>query len=238
MGIAVDRRYTLFQVALIAWAAALSKVVQAQTDNSSAVVCQGVRDALYTTDKEREQDPCDSCEYDAQSGSLVVECRYDYCEACAKDLNFCGVRVIKIDHTVTEQAYATLLEQQSKLDLGSTKKYCIDYSDGGEFSSKSICIDIDDSFNTNCDSQFEDLPYGLPFLTCDETVGCQCAVSGGKSDTTSPFIGFEKLNFDSCYVEGLTSSTTSSVPARFLPTVAMQLLSATIIFLSMCTLNN
>lgn len=199
---------------VVVWAVALSfDVASAQSSNTSALICQGVGNALYKTDLEREMNPCDVCQYDTSSRNLKVECRYDYCEECDKDLGFCGIRVIQIDHTLTEAAFAAFLEQQAKLDLGSTKKYCVDYSDGGSFSSKTICVDIDDSFNTNCGAQYEDLPFGLPLLTCDETVGCQCAVSNGNSDTTSPFIAFEKIKFDSCYIEG--QNTTSSVRTCF-----------------------
>jgi hypothetical protein len=198
----------------------LSKTVGAQ---NSTTICQGVRDALYTTDWEREHNPCNdtACTYDATSGRLTAECRYDYCEACDANLGFCGVRVVQINQTLTEVAIAAYVEQQAKLDIGSTKKYCIDYSDGGAFASKFICIDIDDSFNTNCDKQYQDLPYGLPLLTCDETNGCQCAVPNGKSDTKSPFIGFEKLKFDSCYVKGATAGTTSSQRGHSLATRSM-----------------
>ena len=208
MGVLVRRSSpsSLWVAALAVWAFSLSCDVLASND-TTALVCQGVGDALYKTDWEREQNPCDVCQYDASSRNLKVECRYEYCEECDKDLGFCGVRVIQIDHDLTQEAFEAFLEQRATLDLGSTRKYCIDYSDGGAFAGKLICVDIDDSFNTNCDAQYEDLAFGLPLLTCDKTVGCQCAVSNGNSDTTSPFIAYEKLEFDSCYVEGQTTSS-------------------------------
>ena len=58
-----------------------------QVDNNSntfrpqQVACAGVKRALYTTDVEMFQDPCDfSCSFNPFTGSLQAECRYDYCE--------------------------------------------------------------------------------------------------------------------------------------------------------------
>lgn len=209
-----------FRLTLVAvLAVAISSAQNAST------VCQAVRDAIYATDYEREHDPCNACTYDTSSRRLSVECRYSYCESCDKASGYCGVRVIEINQTLTDNSIAAFLEQRAKLDTGSTKRYCIDYSDGGAFSSKVTCIDIADSFNTDCNAQFQNLPYGLPLLTCDQTQGCQCAVSGGKSDKTSPFIGFEKLNFDRCYVE-----STSSVARRRLHATIAVLMPATLFF--------
>jgi hypothetical protein len=187
--------------------------VDAQQTNLNATICSAVGDVLYKTEWERQHNPCSSqCDYDSTSRQLIAECRYEYCTSCSNQNNVCGIRVIQINHTFTEESLYSFLEQQSKLNIGSTKKYCIDYTDeerGGKF----ICIDIDDSFNTNCNEQYTDLLYGLPLLSCDESFGCRCKNQATtKTDISSPFIGFEQIPFDSCYVNDTTASTITSKP--------------------------
>jgi hypothetical protein len=168
---------------------------------NTTTICSAVGDVIYKTDWERQHNPCRAvCNYDAVRRHLVAECHYDYCKSCSTDDDICGYRIIHINHTFTEESLVRFTEGLSKLDIGSTKRYCIDYTDN-QRANKFTCIDVDDSFNTNCNEQYTDLPYGLPFLSCDEDFGCRCANQATtKMDQKSPFIGFAVIPFDSCYV--------------------------------------
>jgi hypothetical protein len=179
----------------------LDRFATAASSSLNATICSAVGDVIYKTEWERQHNPCSAeCNYDTTSRHLVAECRYDYCKSCNTDDDICGFRVIHINHTFTEESLVRFTEGLSKLDIGRSKRYCIDYTDS-QRTSKYTCIDIDDSFNTNCNEQYTDLPFGLPFLSCDDELGCRCANQATtKVDQKSPFIGFEVIPFDSCYL--------------------------------------
>lgn len=164
------------------------------------IVCQGVRDAIYSTDFEALNDPCSDCQYNVFTRELSVECRYDYCAECDNNGN-CAQRVIEIDTIVTEEALNGVLGGGS-LDLGETTKFCVDYTEGN-YDDKMICVLVENSFE-GCQGQNL---MGLPFLTCSGSTGCECA--SGSAATDSSFVGFETIGFQTCYDESALAKSTN-----------------------------
>jgi hypothetical protein len=183
-----------------------TRMLANETASDEEAVCKGARDAFYATDLERENDPCD-CSYDAVTGSLGLECRYDYCPECNEEYGVCGIRIVNINHVLDEESILAYYENGEELDIGDSKEYCVEYTDAGRGSKEPVCTTIANNFNTGIcvGKQFTDLEYGLPLLTCSEKRGCQCA--GAAIDPSSPFIGFETLKFETCYDPSATAPT-------------------------------
>ena len=172
---------------------------QQQQDNTSLALCEAVKDSLYKTELERTQDPCrDQCTYDLETQQLSIVCRYEYCRECDPELGFCGYRYIQIDTTLSNETIADLMVSPQNTTVSQTKMWCILY-DEGALGGRKICAAVDESFNSNCESQWQDLPYGLPLLSCDTTLGCLCKVEDSGIAKTDPFIGLERLEFETCY---------------------------------------
>jgi hypothetical protein len=184
------------------------------------LICKGAKDAYYATDLELEKNPC-SCTYNLQTRNLAMECQYEYCPVCNEEMNLCGKRVVKIDTTLTEDDLATFFEQtNATLNIGTSKDYCIQYTEGKFSKGKFICTTIVNSFNTGSCSgdRFGDLPYGLPLLTCTQEAGCRCLDPTQEIDPESPFAGFAVLEFETCYNPNATATTalsTSSSSMRY-----------------------
>ena len=183
-------------------------------DDPQTVICQAVKDSLYKTDLERTNDPCSACDYDLELQQLTMECKYEYCRECDTELQFCGYRSVQIDTTLSNETIEALMISPQNTTVGSTKQWCI-YYDEGELGGRNICVDVDESFNSNCESRWEDLPYGLPLLSCDVSNGCQCKIENSGIAKTDPFIGLERLEFATCYNPDATAAThLSSGPKR------------------------
>lgn len=176
------------------------------------LVCKGAKQAHYATDLEMEKDPCD-CDYNVQTRNLIMECQYDYCPECSAEVNLCGIRVVKMSTTLTEQDLALFFESNSTLTIGTSKQYCIQYTEGEFSKGKLICTTIFNSFNTGSCSgdRFGDLPYGLPLLTCTPEQGCACFDNNeATTDAKDPFAGFAVLEFETCYNPNATATTSLS----------------------------
>lgn len=189
------------------------------SNDTQAVICQAVKDSFYKTDLERTHDPCSQCEYDLESQRISLECTYEYCRECDTERQFCGYRSVQIDTTLSNETIAALMVSPQNTTVAQTKKWCILY-DEGELGGRETCIDVDESFNSDCESRWEDLPYGLPLLSCDADKGCQCKIENSGIARTDPFIGFERLEFSSCY-DATASAPLSSGPKRHCRTVIL-----------------
>lgn len=176
-------------------------------DESSTVnqVCEGLKEAIYSTSFETNEDPCElSCSYDEATGLLLAQCRYDYCEAC-DDNGVCGIREIQVNSYIEQEALQAVLEG-GPLNI-DTYRFCVDYTEG-EHSTKMVCSVIDTTvFNSECGSVLT----GIPMTTCDAN-GCDCSASS-EPDYSSLYVGFQTLDFGSCYdaIDGQRSGSASVV---------------------------
>jgi len=87
---------------IVASVAVLNVVAQdATVYQVEDVVCAGVKRAIYSTQLEFDEDPCDfSCFYDATTGQTQAQCRYNYCEVRVSlffsVISFCGSTILII----------------------------------------------------------------------------------------------------------------------------------------------
>jgi len=119
------------------------------------------------------------------------------------------VRVVELSTTVTQEALDVFTDGLGDLDIGTRKKYCIDYTQGSH-ASKMICIVVEDSFQDVCD---DSASFGLPLLTCTNE-GCDCVntATPPEVDALSTYFGFVAFDFSSCYGTSNVENDGGSTP--------------------------
>jgi hypothetical protein len=129
----------------------------------------------------------------------LAQCRYEYCSSC-DDKGVCGIRELQVN-TVLDQATVQAVDGGGDLVINDTYRYCIDYTEG-QHSNKMVCAVVDtEAFASECGSVLT----GIPMTTCDAT-GCECKPTTAEPDYTSLYVGFQTIDFATCYSGSATLS--------------------------------
>lgn len=173
------------------------------TTNMTKMVCDAFNIAYYKTPYEALANPCNNCTYDNTTLQLNVSCNYQYCTECNTTQGICGYREVNFDYKFTNQNEVdTFLMNQTIPKNLKEIQYCINYTEG---KTGTPCVDVGKYLDQQCSSN---IVRNIPLLTCTETSGCICYKNGDTIDKNNPFVGFQTIEFESCYTN-ITNTTTT-----------------------------